>query len=85
MPRPVDGKYRLTLAFPLPIGLLTTDVFVGPAGATVPFVSQNPLPYDPLSDLFGGGQIGLECVGSGGWNAVIGGVPVSGTCVGPLP
>lgn len=84
MPRPANGKYRLSLAFPLPVGILNVDVHVGIGGATVPFVSHDPLPYDPATDLFGGGLIALECVG-GGWNAIVNGVPVSGTCVGPLP
>ena len=89
---PAPGKYRLRLAFPLPVGYLRVEVHVGPAGLTVPMVSSAPLPYSPPPlDLFGspGGRTKIECAGVGVWHGVItldDGtlVPVEGDCD-PLP
>lgn len=93
MPRPVDGRYRVGLGFPFPIGMLSVQVHVSPAGLTIPFVSNAPLPYyPPPIDLFGspGGRTKVECDGAGHWhgyitldNGTI--VPLEGDCAQESP
>ena len=93
MPLPLPGKYRLSLGAPYPANMLSVMVLVGPGGATIPFVSPVPIPYNPPPiDLFGspGGRTKLECSGDGVWHGSITRddgtvVLLEGTCVGPLP
>ena len=75
MPKPADGRYRLTTTSP-PGASSIVEV----SGMTM-YTSFGPFQYSPPGDLFFLGSIGVECLGDGTFRAVWGTGNYTGTCV----
>lgn len=74
MPKPADGRYRLTSTTP-PGAVCIVEV-LGPTMLT----SFGNFQYSPGQDIFYLGGIGVECLGNGTFRAIWGSGTYTGTC-----